>query len=83
MSPSDRRITELPILIEGLGPEDRALAERIFDVSATTGRLDPPEAMRAWIEKSFGSAEAVLEQRIVMVMNLVTLQRTVFYGLSA
>ena len=79
----ERRITGLPGLISALPPEDRAAAERLFDVSATTGRLDPPEGMRAWIEKSFGSVDAVLEQRIVRVTNRVTLQGTLFNGLRA
>jgi hypothetical protein len=81
--PPESRITELPALIENLEPEDRALANRIFDVSATTGRLDPPEVMRSWIEESFGSVEAVREQRIVKVTNRVTLQGTLFNGLRA
>ena len=77
------RITDLPALIEGLPPEERALAERILDVSATTGRLDPPDGMRAWIEKSFGSVDAVTEQRIVKVTNGVTLEGTLFNELRA
>ena len=80
---SRRQITDLPSLVEALPPDDRAAARRIFDVAATTGRLDPPEAMRAWIERSFGSVEAVLEQRIVRVTNRVTLQGTLFNGLRA
>jgi hypothetical protein len=80
---SGRQITDLPSLVEALPPDDRAAARRIFDVAATTGRLDPPEAMRAWIERSFGSVEAVLEQRIVRVTNRVTLQGTLFNGLRA
>ncbi len=83
MPPDGRRITELPTLIAKLGPEDRTLAERIFDVSATTGHLDPPVAMHPWIEKSFGSVDAVLEQQIVKVTNRVTLQGTLFNGLRA
>src|SRR5215213_3293184 len=79
----ERRITGLPGLISALPPEERAVAERLFDVSATTGRLDPPKEMRAWIEKSFGSVDAVLEQRIVRVTNSVTLQGTLFNGLRA
>jgi hypothetical protein len=79
----ERRITGLPGLISALPTEDRAAAERLFEVSATTGRLDPPEEMRAWIEKSFGSVDAVLEQRIVRVTNRVTLQGTLFNGLRA
>ncbi len=81
--PPERKITDLPDLISALPPEDRAVAKRIFDVRATTGRLDPPEAMNAWIEKSFGSVEAVIEQRIVKVTNRVTLEGTLFNGLRA
>src|SRR3712207_844134 len=81
--PPQSRITRLPRLIESLEPEDRILADRIFDVSATIGRLDPPGAMRPWIESSFGPVEAVREQQIVKVTNRVTLQGTLFNGLRA
>ena len=67
-----RKITDLPDLISDLSPEEGALAERIFHVSTTTGRLDPPEAMYAWIEKSFGSVDNVTTQRIVKVTNRIT-----------
>ncbi|HZC18228.1 MAG TPA: hypothetical protein VE225_00820, partial [Rubrobacteraceae bacterium] len=79
----EKKITNLPALIEDLPPGDRALASRIFDVSATTGRLDPPEGMHAWIEESFGSVGAVREQRIVKVTNRVTLEGTLFNELRA
>jgi galactose-1-phosphate uridylyltransferase len=79
----EMRITDLPDLIQALPSDARALADRIFDISATTGRLDPPETMRAWIERSFGSVDAVREQRIVKVTNRVTLQGTLFNGLRA
>jgi hypothetical protein len=80
---SERRITDLPDLINTLRPEDLAVANRIFDVSTTTGRLVVPEAMHAWIEGSFGSVEAVLEQRIVRVTNRVSSQGTLFNELRA
>src|SRR5215210_1486884 len=80
---TEREITNLPGLISDLSTEDRALAERIFDVSTTTGRLDPPEAMHAWIEKSFGSVDRVTAQRIVKVTNRVTLEGTLFNELRA
>ncbi|HEX7169413.1 MAG TPA: hypothetical protein VF206_01185, partial [Rubrobacter sp.] len=80
---TERKITNLPDLISGLPSADRAVAERIFDVSATTGRLDPPEAMRAWIEKSFGSTGRVTAQRIVKVTNRITLEGTLFNELRA
>src|ERR671917_1318719 len=80
---AERKITDLRALISALSPEDRILANRIFDVSLTTGRLDPPEGMRPWIEKSFGSVDVVTEQRIVKVTNRVTLEGTLFNGLRA
>ncbi|MDQ4105872.1 MAG: hypothetical protein M3157_01685 [Actinomycetota bacterium] len=79
----ERQITDLARLVENLSPEDQARFGRIFDVGATTGRLDSPESMRAWIASSFGSVEAVREQRIVKVTNLVTLQGTLFNELRA
>jgi hypothetical protein len=81
--PPEMRITDLPDLVQALPSDVRALANRIFDVSATTGRLEPPEAMHAWIERSFGSVGAVREQLIVKVTNRVTLQGTLFNELRA
>jgi hypothetical protein len=80
---AERKITNLQALISDLSPEDRVLANRIFDVCSTTGRLDPPEAMRAWIEKSFGSVDRVRAQRIVKVTNRVTLEGALFNELRA
>src|SRR5918997_2352019 len=80
---AERKITDLPGLISALPSEDRAIAERIFDVSTTKGRLDPPEAMHAWIEKSFGSVDRVRAQRIVKVTNRITLEGTLFNELRA
>ena len=80
---AERKITDLRALISDLSPEDRILAKRIFDVATTTGRLDPPEAMHAWIEKSFGSVDQVAAQRIVKVTNRITLEGTLFNGLRA
>ena len=83
MSGIPKNITDLPALLEALPGADRAVADRIFDVVATTGRLVAPEAMRAWIEKSFGSVEEVREQRIVKVTNRITLEGTLFNGLRS
>lgn len=81
--PPERRITDLPKLVEGLAPDDREAFGRIFGVSATTGRLDPPESMHAWIKGSFGSVNAVREQRLVKVTDLVTFRGTLFNELRA
>ena len=81
--PTKRNITDLPTQVEALPDADQKLVRRILDVTETTGRLDPPESMESWIEKSFGSVEAVREQRIVKVTNRVTLEGTLFNGLRA
>lgn len=78
-----RGILKLPALIEELPPKDHDLARRIFDVDATTGRLDAPDEMRPFIERSFGSVEAVREQRIVRTTNRVTLEGTLFNELRS
>ena len=77
------RITDLADLIAALGAEDRELAERLFDVGVTTGRLELPEEMHGFVGRSFGSVEAVREQRIVKVTNRVTLEGTLFNELRA
>lgn len=80
---SERKITNLQALISALSTEERTIADRIFDVSTTMGRLVPPEAMHAWIEKSFGSIDRVTAQRIVKVTNRITLEGTLFNELRA
>ena len=76
-------IAELEDRVAALPPDARAAAERIFAVSSTVGRLDPPAEMRDWITKQFGSVDAVLAQRIVKVTNLVTLEGALFNDLRA
>ena len=78
-----RRVTDLPALIEMLPPEEREIANRLFDVIPTTGRLEVPEGMQGWVEKTFGSVDSVREQRIVRVTNRVTLEGALFNELRA
>ncbi len=76
-------VVELEARIAALPAEVRAAADRIYAVSTTTGTLVPPDAMRPWIEKLFGSVDAVRSQRIVRVTDLVTLDGALFNGLRA
>lgn len=78
-----RDIADLEDLLASLPADAHAAAVRIFSVSSTLGRLDPPDEMRAWIEKFFGSVDAVREQRIVRVTNLVTMDGALFNELRA
>ncbi len=81
--PSGRRIADLDALLEYLLPEERTLARRIFDVVSVIGRLEVPEGMRGWVKETFGSVEAVREQKIVRVTNRVTLEGAIFNELRA
>src|SRR4029079_13242827 len=78
-----RSIVELEDAIASLPADARAVADRLFTVSMTTGHLDAPPAMHAWITQLFGSVEAVRAQRIVRVTNNVTLEGALFNDLRA
>ncbi len=81
--PNDRMITNIADQVSALPAADREIFERIFHVSTAVGRLNPPEEMHGWIQKHFGSVEAVRSQRIVKITNLVTLEGALFNELRA
>lgn len=83
MSRSIRSITGLPDLIAALPPAERRIADRLLEVRTATGLLHEPEAMRPWLERSFGSVDTVREQHIVRVTNRFTLEGTLFNDLRA
>jgi len=76
-------IVDLEDAIAGLPADARAVADRLFTVSTTTGHLEAPPQMNAWITKLFGSVEAVRTQRIVRVTNNITLEGALFNDLRA
>lgn len=78
MSTEDRGIAHLPEIVTTLPSSERELFHRLFHVSITVGRLNPPPSMHPWIEEHFGSLEAVLTQRIIKVTNLVTWEGALF-----
>ena len=76
-------ITELENLVAKLRPEEKTLFERLFWISVVEGRMEVPESMRQWIATQFGSVEEVELQKIVKIVNQVTLQGAIFNGLRA
>jgi hypothetical protein len=68
----------LPGRIEALSGPARARADRLLDVRVSTGRTDPAPQLEEWLRRTFGSVEAVREQRLVKVTNLATLEATLF-----
>ena len=80
---SDLSIVQLEDAVNALPHREHERFWRIFHVSSTYGRLVPPDAMIPWIEKQFGSVDAVREQRIVKVTNVVTLEGVLFNWLRS
>ncbi len=79
----DRSIVDLPRAIERMTEEHQAAFNRLYHVSETIGTIDPPEHMHRWIERYFGSVEAVLNQHVVKVTNKHTLDATLFNDLRS
>jgi len=78
-----KTVTDLEELVAALPEEEQHRFHRLFMVSTTVGRLMPPPEMISWIEQQFGNLDAVKDQRIVNVMNRVTLEGTLFNTLRA
>jgi hypothetical protein len=80
---SERTIAGLAEIIDDLPEDERELFHRIFHVSVTMGELTAPPTMYQWIERQFGSVQAVETQKIVRVTNLVTMEGSLFNELRA
>ncbi|HLI52033.1 MAG TPA: hypothetical protein VKU87_09555 [Thermomicrobiaceae bacterium] len=76
-------IVRLREAVESLSPSDSALFERLFRVDASVGELIPPEHMARWIERYFGTVDAVTRQEVLKITNRWTLEETLFNELRA
>jgi len=80
---SKGEIASLHAMVSSLPREEKETFERIFDVSVSEGSLRPPESMRPWLAGRFGSVESAMQQQIVRVANLVTMEEALFNPLRA
>lgn len=78
-----RGIVDLVEIVATLPEEERTRFQRLFRVNPTVGELVPPAHMERWIERYFGSVDAVARQKVVKVTNLRTLEETLFNELRA
>lgn len=76
-------IVDLEQIVGRLGEEDAQRFRRLFRIDSTLGHLVPPENMNRWIERYFGSVDAVANQKVIKVTNRVTLEQTLFNELRA
>jgi hypothetical protein len=77
-APALPAIERLPELVASLPAAARARVERLFEIRVDLARADPPPAMVAWLTQHFGSVDAVRSQRVIRVLDRVTLDGTVF-----
>jgi hypothetical protein len=78
-----RQISELERLIAALPDEDQERFRRLFQIVTSTGKLQAPATMHAWIEGLFGSVAAVESQQVIRTTNRVTYEGTLFNELRA
>ena len=69
--------------IARLSVQDAELFHRLYRVIVTDGELRTPPSMHAWVEKQFGSVEAVETQKIVRVTNRITMDDVLFNALRS
>jgi hypothetical protein len=80
MAPS---IDKLLDQVVALPLDEQQVFNRIFSVDVVKSILCPPKPMLPWIESQFGSVGKVLEQPVVRVTNLVTLEQSMFNHLRS
>ncbi|MBI4296935.1 MAG: hypothetical protein HY676_00200 [Chloroflexi bacterium] len=76
-------IIDLPRLVGALPPQEKELFHRLFHLQAVTGYLQPTPDMEELVRENFGSVQAVKEQKIIKILNKVTLEGTLFNKLRA
>jgi hypothetical protein len=79
----EKDIANLAALVDALPALEAARLRALFHISTSTGVVVPPPEMHDWIRGFFGSLEATLQQTIVKVTNLWTLEGALFNGLRA
>lgn len=56
---------------------------RLYDLRMSHGQLRAPVSMQQWLQRQFGSVDAVTTQRIVRVTNRVTLEDVLYNALRS
>jgi hypothetical protein len=77
------RVADLPDRIAGLPATARERVEALFEITVAEGSTNPPAELTPWLERHFGSVEAVRHQRVVRVMARWSLEGTLFAPLRA
>ena len=76
-------VLNLEGLVAALPAPAQARFARLFHVATTSGEICPPAHMHRWIERYFGSVDAILRQKVVKVTNRATQEGALFNDLRA
>lgn len=76
-------VLEIERLVAELPEAARARFDRLFHVAGAVGELRPPEHMHRWIERYFGTVDAIRAQKVVKITNRATLEGALFNELRA
>jgi galactose-1-phosphate uridylyltransferase len=71
-------MAHLDACVAALPERQRRVFDRIFHLHIAAGQLVVPPSMVDWVGASFGPVEAVSQQRIVKVTNLITMDGALF-----
>lgn len=78
-----KSIVDLKKEVNKLSPVKRELVNRVYRISVMNSQLVIPNSMKDWVEKKFGSVNAVRNQKVVRVNNLITCEGALFNKLRA
>lgn len=76
-------VLDIERLVAALPPEGQERFERLFHVAGAVGEIRPPQHMYRWIERYFGSVDAILRQKVVKITNRATTEGALFNDLRA
>jgi len=76
-----RQIAHLDEYVDALSDQERAVFDRVYHLCVALGEQVVPGSMEEWVEAAFGSVAAVQKQRIVKLLNLITMEGALFNAL--
>jgi hypothetical protein len=76
-------VLDIEQIVAELPTASRERFKRLFHVSSAVGEVMPPPQMHRWIERYFGSVDAVRSQKVAKITNRITAEGALFNELRA
>ncbi len=71
-------ISNLDDIAASLPYQEKAVFQRIYEVTTVLGEARVPREMESWVRERFGSVAAVSKQKVVRLTNRITLEEAIF-----